>query len=240
MRSDDSTSDEALLNALIVAGYGSCGGGDGQIEEVAKVGEQDCYSNGSHNTACLYERALATECFLPLNSTHVCAVVEASPRKRRRLTEKTAPATSLHCGIATSDSSLEIVECCCVSDEFSVDPNLVGRIASNKATQWERTVIFREKVMPELVNQGKNNQGFNDARRTFSAASFATREERGDLLDKNLSLCPDDSEMRLGILRRIEFLRGQDSEVSASLSPSKRLKGNGFCLRTTVIGAFFH
>ena len=127
-----------------------------------------------------------------------------------------------------------------MSDEFSVDPNLVARIASNKATQWERTVIFREKVMPELVNQGKSKQGINDARRTFSAASFATREERGDLLEKNLSLCPDDSEMRLGILRRIEFLRGQDSEVSASLSPSKRLKGNGFCLRTTVIGAFFH
>ena len=51
MRSDDSTSDEALLHALIVAGYGSCGGGDGQIEEVAKLGDQDCYSNGSHNTA---------------------------------------------------------------------------------------------------------------------------------------------------------------------------------------------
>ena len=110
MRSDDSTSDEALLHALIVAGYGSCGGGDGQIEEVAKVGEKDCYSNGSHNTACLYERALATECFLPLNSTQAGADAEASPRTRRRLTDKTAPATLIHCGIATSDSSLESVD----------------------------------------------------------------------------------------------------------------------------------
>ena len=163
MRSDDSTSDEALLHALIVAGYGSCGGGDGQIEEVAKAGEQDGYSNGSHNTACLYERALATECFLPLNSTHAGADAEASPRKMRRLTEKTAHATSLHCGIATSGSFLEIVECCCVSDEFSVDPSQVARIASNKATQWDRTVIFREKVMPELVSPGKSKQESIDA-----------------------------------------------------------------------------
>jgi hypothetical protein len=43
----------------------------------------------------------------------------------------------------------------------------------------------------------------------------------------SLSLCPDDSEMRLGILRRIAFLRGQNSELSTSLSPSKRLKGSG-------------
>ena len=94
--------------------------------------------------------------------------------------------------------------------------------------------------MPAMVSQWKSKQGINDARRTFSAASFATREERGDLLEKNLSLCPDDSELRLAIRRRIAFLRGQNSEVSTSLSPSKRLKGNGFCLRTTVIGAFFH
>jgi hypothetical protein len=68
-----------------------------------------------------------------------------------------------------------------VSDEFSVDPNVVGRSASNKATQWERTIIFMEELMPELVNQWKSKQGTNGARRTFSAASFATREERGDL-----------------------------------------------------------
>ena len=86
MRSDDSTSDEALLHALTVAGYGSCGGGDGQIEEVPKVGEQDGYFNGSHITACLDERALATECFLPLTSTQACADADASPRSRIRLT----------------------------------------------------------------------------------------------------------------------------------------------------------
>ena len=68
----------------------------------------------------------------------------------------------------------------------------------------------------------------NDARQTFSAASFATREERGCLLEKNLSLCPGDSEMRLAILRRIAFLRGQNSPLSTSLSPSKRLNDNGF------------
>ena len=94
-----------------------------------------------------------------LNSTQASADAEASPRKMRRLTEKTAPATSLHCGIATSDSSLDIVECFCVSDEFSVDPNVVGRSASNKATQWERTVISKEQLMPELANQWEEQSG---------------------------------------------------------------------------------
>ena len=89
--------------------------------------------------------------------------------------------------------------------------------------------------MPELASQGESNHGINDARRTFAAASFATREERGDLLGKNLSLCPDDSEMRVAIRRRIAFLRGQNSELSTSLSPSRRLTGNVFCLRTTVM-----
>ena len=94
--------------------------------------------------------------------------------------------------------------------------------------------------MPELVSHAKNNQGSNDARRTFSAASFATREERGDLLETNLSLCPGDSEMRVDILRRIAFVRGQNSELSTSLSRSKRLKGNGNLFTYSGAWAFFH